>query len=67
MRHEQSASHANTPAGMIRQLRPSELPLFRNHLLRLDAASRRDRFNGITDDQFVASLRQPLLFTTARP
>lgn len=39
----------------IRQLRPSELPLFREHLLRLDAASRRDRFNGITDDDFVAN------------
>jgi GNAT superfamily N-acetyltransferase len=41
--------------GVIRQLRPSEETLFRNHLLRLDAASRRDRFNGVTDDQFVAA------------
>lgn len=39
--------------GVIRQLRPSELPLFREHLLRLDRQSRRDRFNGLTDDNFV--------------
>jgi len=41
--------------GVIRQLRPSEETLFRNHLLRLDTASRRDRFNGVTDDQFVSA------------
>lgn len=41
--------------GAIRQLRPSEEALFRDHLLRLDSASRRDRFNGVTDDQFVAA------------
>jgi len=41
--------------GVFRQLRPSEELLFRNHLLSLDASSRRDRFNGITDDRFVAS------------
>jgi len=43
------------PAGVIRQLRPSDLAAFREHLLRLDADSRRDRFNGVTDDVFVAS------------
>lgn len=42
-------------AGIIRQLRPSDLPRFREHLLRLDAESRRDRFNGVTDDEFVAA------------
>jgi RimJ/RimL family protein N-acetyltransferase len=47
------ASHAVPPTGTIRQLRPSDLPLFRDHLLRLDGESRRDRFNGITDDEFV--------------
>lgn len=41
--------------GIIRQLRPSEELLFRNHLLGLDFESRRDRFNGVTDDQFVAA------------
>lgn len=39
--------------GTIRQLRPSDLPLFREHLLRLDRDSRRDRFNGHPDDAFV--------------
>lgn len=41
------------PDGVIRQLRPSELPRFREHLLRLDTQSRRDRFNGAIDDDFV--------------
>jgi RimJ/RimL family protein N-acetyltransferase len=47
--------HADAPQGTIRQLRPSDLPRFRDHLLRLDQESRRDRFNGVTDDTFVAS------------
>lgn len=41
--------------GTIRQLRPSEKQRFREHLLRLDAASRRDRFNGYVDDVFIAT------------
>lgn len=41
--------------GRIRLLRHSELPQFKAHLLRLDATSRRDRFNGPTSDAFVAS------------
>lgn len=41
--------------GIIRQLRPSELPQFCDHLLRLDAQSRHDRFNGFIDDDFVAA------------
>lgn len=41
--------------GRIRLLRHSELPQFRDHLLRLDADSRRDRFNGPTNDTFIAS------------
>ncbi len=40
-------------AGTIRQLRPSDHARFQDHLLRLDAESRRDRFNGLTDDSFV--------------
>ena len=40
-------------AGVVRQLRPSDLPRFRDHLLRLDPDSRRDRFNGLTDDEFI--------------
>jgi len=38
---------------VVRLLRRSELPQFRTHLLRLDAAIRRDRFNGPTSDEFV--------------
>jgi len=43
------------PLGAIRQLRPSDLPKFREHLLRLDTESRRDRFNGPSNDAFVAA------------
>lgn len=46
------ARHA-LPAGSIRELAPADLRLFCDHLLRLDPASRHDRFNGITDDEFV--------------
>ncbi len=41
--------------GTIRQLRPSDLPRFREHLLRLDAESRRDRFNGPAADAFLTA------------
>lgn len=41
------------PPGAIRQLRPSDEARFREHLLRLDPDSRRDRFNGPTNDDFV--------------
>lgn len=37
----------------VRQLRPSEKALFRDHLLRLDQESRADRFNGGTKDEFL--------------
>lgn len=39
--------------GLVRGLRPSEMSLFRDHLLRLDAESRRDRFNGTASDAFI--------------
>ena len=42
-------------SGTIRLLRRSELPQFKAHLLRLDAESRRDRFNGPSSDSFVAA------------
>ncbi len=41
------------PQGAVRVLKPGELPLLRDHLLRLDPASRRDRFNGVVDDEFI--------------
>ena len=37
----------------IRTLTAREMPLLRAHLLRLDAASRHDRFNGYTDEGFI--------------
>jgi GNAT superfamily N-acetyltransferase len=43
------------PSGTIRQLRPSDLPRFRSHLLRLDLEGRRDRFNGAIDDNFLVN------------
>lgn len=43
------------PAGDVRELTAADLPLFRDHLLRLSAASRHDRFNGFTDDAFLSS------------
>jgi RimJ/RimL family protein N-acetyltransferase len=41
--------------GSIRTLTAREMPLLREHLLRLDPASRRDRFHGATDDSFIDS------------
>jgi GNAT superfamily N-acetyltransferase len=40
--------------GYVRTLSQSEeLPLLRDHLLRLDSDSRHDRFNGFLDDSFI--------------
>lgn len=45
----------STPAkGYVRALfQQEELPLLRDHLLRLDSDSRHDRFNGFMDDSFI--------------
>jgi GNAT superfamily N-acetyltransferase len=45
----------STPAkGNVRTLRQQEeLPLLRDHLLRLDPASRHDRFHGFIDEGFI--------------
>jgi len=45
----------STPArGSVRTLRQQEeLPLLRDHLLRLDPTSRHDRFHGFMDDSFI--------------
>jgi hypothetical protein len=48
MRHEQIAGST-----AIRILRREELPLLRDHLLRLDRTSRHDRFHGFMDDSFI--------------
>lgn len=52
--YEFALPEAAPPVGIIRQLRPSDMPRFREHLLRLDATSRRDRFNGAINDNFLA-------------
>jgi hypothetical protein len=48
MRHEQIAGSTT-----VRILRREELPLLRDHLLRLDRTSRHDRFHGFMDDSFI--------------
>jgi GNAT superfamily N-acetyltransferase len=53
MREPVAHAGPDFPEGAIRQLRPSELPLFRDHLLRLDSEGRRDRFNGVINDDFL--------------
>lgn len=48
-------THSPRPGfGYVRTLsQQEELPLLRDHLLRLDPESRHDRFNGFMDDNFV--------------
>ena len=41
------------PGGLIRKLWISEAEAYRDHLLRLDPDSRRNRFAGAVSDQFV--------------
>ena len=48
-----SVRRAKKPTSPIRILRHDELPLLRNHLLRLDPISRRERFHGTVDDVFI--------------
>lgn len=50
MSHQTDLNHTEPS---IRQLRPSDFGRFSRHLLRLDAESRRDRFNGVATDSFV--------------
>lgn len=44
---------ATTNRGVVRPLTSKEGALLREHLLRLDAASRHDRFNGFIDSSFI--------------
>lgn len=39
--------------GVIRKMWMHEASLYRDHLLRLDAASRRNRFGGVISDEFI--------------
>jgi GNAT superfamily N-acetyltransferase len=50
LHHEQIA---DSTRDVVRILRQQELPLLRDHLLRLDRASRHDRFHGFMDDSFI--------------
>ena len=53
MRHE-DITGSTLAKGSVRTLRQQEeLPLLRDHLLRLDRASRHDRFHGFMDDGFI--------------
>ena len=47
------SSHLAPLKGTVRTLSQSELPLLRDHLLRLDRTSRYDRFHGFMDDGFI--------------
>jgi GNAT superfamily N-acetyltransferase len=50
----QDTFHSRPGFGYVRTLsQHEELPLLRDHLLRLDSESRRDRFNGFLDDSFI--------------
>jgi GNAT superfamily N-acetyltransferase len=52
--HYQDTTHSALAKGNVRTLRhQEELPLLRDHLLRLDRASRHDRFHGFMDDGFI--------------
>ena len=53
MPHE-DMTRSTRAKGYVRTLRQQEeLPLLRDHLLRLDPESRHDRFNGFMDDGFI--------------
>jgi GNAT superfamily N-acetyltransferase len=53
VRHEDIA-RSTLAKGSVRTLcQQEELPLLRDHLLRLDPESRHDRFNGFMDDSFI--------------
>jgi GNAT superfamily N-acetyltransferase len=53
LRHDDTTSSTRAK-GSVRTLRQQEeLPLLRDHLLRLDPASRHDRFHGFIDQGFI--------------
>ena len=50
----QDTTRSRFASGYVRTLyQQEELPLLRDHLLRLDSESRHDRFNGFMDDGFI--------------
>ena len=53
MAHEEIIRSRSIPGYVRTLIQQEELPLLRDHLLRLDPASRHDRFNGFLDDSFI--------------
>ncbi len=53
MRYDDIAGSTLARGGVRTLRRQEELPLLRDHLLRLDRASRHDRFHGFMDDSFI--------------
>ena len=53
MSKREPVARTKKPTSPIRILRHDELPLLRDHLLRLDSTSQRDRFHGSVDDVFI--------------
>jgi GNAT superfamily N-acetyltransferase len=52
--NDQPIPRSSLAKGVVRTLRQQEeLPLLRDHLLRLDRESRHDRFHGFMDDSFI--------------
>jgi GNAT superfamily N-acetyltransferase len=52
--HDDDTTRSTPARGTVRTLRQQEeLPLLRDHLLRLDRESRHDRFHGFMDDGFI--------------
>lgn len=49
---------ATLPAIDVRRLWPADMPLFRDHLLRLDTRSRHERFGGGMSDDFLVRYAQ---------
>jgi GNAT superfamily N-acetyltransferase len=52
--HDDTIAGSAAAKGSVRTLTARELPLLREHLLRLDPESRHDRFNGYIDEGFIA-------------
>src|SRR5258708_20199516 len=53
--HDDTSAGSTAVRGSVRTLTTQELPLLREHLMRLDPESRHDRFNGYTDEGFIAT------------
>src|ERR1700742_3755848 len=53
MRHDDIAGSTRAKGSVRTLSRQEELPLLRDHLLRLDRTTRHDRFHGFMDDSFV--------------